>query len=120
MRLSMGCAAIPVQGAITPCSCANDRLKGLACGSNVPFSAKWERADPDDRLEAFRTQAKLSKWVEFRIDNLHEDIVAVAHDVAPSAWIKSRRGSAMAWDVWAAVGMGKAAVPMQAGSACCG
>ena len=117
MSLCVGSSAVPMQGTVTPSSCAYHWLEGLACSGNVPLSIEWERIHSVDWLEAFCTQSKLGKWINFRIDDLHENTVVVARKVTSSARVKDTSGSGMAWDKRASAGMGEAAVPMQAGPA---
>ena len=117
MGLGVGSSAIPMQRAVAPSGCAHNWLESLACSGNVPMCAEWERIHSDDWLEAFSTQSKLGKWVNFCIDDLHEDTVVVTRKVTSPASVEDGSGSAMAWDVRATAGMGEAAVPMQASPA---
>ena len=117
MGLCVGSSAVPMQGTCAPSSCAYHWLESLACSGNVPLSVEWERIHSVDWLEALCTQSKLGKWINFCIDDLHEDTVVVASKVTSSASVEDTSGSGMAWDKRASASMGEAAVPMQAGPA---
>ena len=88
MGLGVGSSAVPMQGTVASSSGTHHWLEGLARSADVPGSAKWERIHSDDGLKAFGTQSKLGKWINFRIDDLHEDAVVVAPKIAAPARVK--------------------------------